>query len=372
MERKPPAGGNERSQTAVDSAVSSSGRSRRQFLSSVGVSVAGLSVSGLAGCLVRGEPSHLEGEIVVDGSNTLLPHGAAVAEEFQWRNNRVRIPVRGSGTGAGFQLFCDGETDVQNASRPILGPDDVPDGQISEVTQCGQAGVDFVEFEAALDGIAIWVHPDNDWCDCLTTEELRRIWEPGSDVETWGDVREEWAEEGHDGEIDLYGRDPASGTFDSFTKAITGEIGAIRSDYSASADTNVIVRGVRGSRNALGWGGLGYYEENKADLKLVDVDDGDGCVTPTRETIEAGTYQPLTRAMYVYFNVNSFENEHVREYARFYFSPIDERAGRSDVDPGEELTWTQWAARKVGYFATTDESIREARERLEEVLARYE
>lgn len=372
MRGTPPIGGNQRSTTDEPVSRGLQPPTRRQFLGTTGAAIAGTSTVGLAGCLVRGESSELEGEILIDGSDTLLPHCAAVAEEFQWRNNRVRIPISGSGTGAGFQRFCEGETDVQNASRPILGPDDVPEGELSEVEQCGRAGVDYLGLEAAIDGIAVWVNPENDWCDCLTVDELRRIWEPGSEVQTWGDVREEWREAGHDGEIELYGRDSASGTFDTFTEAITGEIGRIRSDYSATSDTNVIVRGVRGSENALGWGGVGYYKENSDDLKLVAIDDGDGCVYPERESIEAGEYQPLTRSMYVYFNRESLEKRHVREFARFYFEPIDEDADRGPVESGEELAWTQWAARKVGYYATTDESVRRERARLEEVLSEYE
>lgn len=371
MERKPPTGGRDRLDDS-HSSFQGSGASRRTFLRTAGAALGGLTTVGLAGCLVRGEESDLEGEIRIDGSNTLLPHGAAVAEEFQWRNNRVRIPVRGSGTGAGFQRFCADETDVQNASRPVLTPDDVPPEELSEQEQCSRAGVDYVEIEAAIDGIAVWVHPENHWCDCLTVDELERIWEPNSNVQAWGDVREEWAGTPFDTEIDLYGRDPASGTFDSFTEAITGEIGRIRADYSASADTNVVVRGVRGSQSGIGWGGYGYYEENKDDLKLVDIDNGDGCVTANRASIESGDYQPLTRTMYVYFNLSAFEQAHVREFARFYLEPIDEDADREPVEPGEELAWTQWAARKVGYFATTPASVAESRDRLEEVLVQYE
>ena len=330
-----------------------SGLGRRAYLTAVSGAVAGLS-----GCLVRGEEGdrRLEGRIIVDGSNTLLPHGAAVAEEFQWRNNRVRVPVRGSGTGAGFQRFCSSDTDVQNASRAIL--DD-------EVALCGENGVDFVELAAALDGIAIWVHPDNHWCETLTVAELNRLWRSGSDVETWGDLREEWADEPWGDEtIELYGRDSASGTFDYFTQAINGEYGNIRSDYSASADTNVIVRGVRGNRHALGFGGAGYYYENEADLKLVAVDDGNGGVRPTRETIESGAYTPLSRPMFVYFNLNELDRPEFRAFAEFYFEPIDADADRSVVDPGEELAWTQWAARKVGFYAIPDETVEESRDRL--------
>ena len=340
---------------------SRSGLGRRAYLAAAsGV------VTGLSGCLVRGTPGdrRLDGRIVIDGSNTLLPHGAAVAEEFQWRNNRVRIPVRGSGTGAGFQRFCSGDTDVQNASRAIL--DD-------EIAICGENGVDFVELEAALDGIAIWVNPDNHWCDTLTVEELNRLWRSGSDVETWGDLREEWADEPWgDEEIDLYGRDSASGTFDYFTQAINGEYGNIRSDYSGSADTNVIVRGVRGNQHAIGFGGAGYYYENEDDLKLVAVDDDNGGVRPTRETIESGEYTPLSRPMFVYFDLNQLDRPEFRAFAEFYFEPVDEDADESVMDPGEELSWTQWAARKVGYYAIPDETVEESRERLAEAVAGIE
>lgn len=336
---------------------------RRVLLGTVG-SV----LTGLSGCITRGYETDLSGEVLVDGSNTVLPHGAVVSEEFQWRNNRVIIPVRGSGTGAGFQRFCAGETDVQNASRPIL------DG---ESEMCSANGIEYVGLETALDGLAVFAHPDNGWCDDLTVEELHQIWQSGSDVDTWSDVREEWPDE----EIELYGRDPASGTFDYFTEQINDEIGDIRSDYSASADTNVIVRGVRGSEYALGFGGAGYYYENEDDLKLIGVDDGDGPVEPTRETIESGEYTPLTRPLYTYFRVSALERDVVRAFAEFYFEEIDGEATEADiVEDDETLVWTQWAARRVGYYALPDEvddpdepsvakSEATLREALEEVTA---
>ncbi|WP_255167709.1 PstS family phosphate ABC transporter substrate-binding protein [Natrononativus amylolyticus] len=317
---------------------------------------AGTVLTGLSGCLARGEDSGLSGEVRMDGSNTVLPHGAVVSEEFQWRNNRVVIPVRGSGTGAGFQRFCTGETHAQNASRTILE---------DEEALCVENDVEYVELETALDGIAVFVHEQNDWCEYLTVEELESIWESGSDVETWRDVREEWPDE----EIELYGRDAASGTFDYFTEAITGEIGDIRSDYSASADTNVIVRGVRGSLYGLGFGGAGYYYENEDDLTLLEVDDGDNREKPTRETIESGEYTPLTRSLYTYFRVDGFEREEVRQFARFYFEEIDGEAAESDVvEDGETLTWTQWAARRVGYYAVPDETIEADVAKLEDAI----
>ena len=317
---------------------------------------AGAVLAGLAGCIARGEDSGLSGEVRMDGSNTVLPHGAVVSEEFQWRNNRVVIPVRGSGTGAGFQRFCTGETHAQNASRTILE---------DEEALCAEHGVEYLELETALDGLAVFASPENDWCDDLTVEELAAIWESGSAVETWSDVREEWPDE----EIELYGRDAASGTFDYFTEALTGEIGNIRSDYSASADTNVIVRGVRGSPYGLGFGGAGYYYENEDDLKLLGVDDGEGPVEPTRDTVESGEYTPLTRPLYTYFRTDGFEREEVRRFARFYFEEIDGEATEAEiVEDDETLVWTQWAARRVGYYAVPDETIEEDVTKLEDAI----
>lgn len=331
----------------------SSGRrlSRRDVLAGT----AAVTVGTMAGCITRGVASDLSGRLVVDGSNTVLPHGAAVATEFMWRNNRVSIPVRGSGTGAGFQRFCAAETTIQNASRRIL-----PDEEAS----CTGNDVEWVELQALLDGIAIMAHPANDWIEedgGLTVDELRAIWERGSNIDTWADVRDGWP----DRKIELYGRDSASGTFDYFTQHITGEIGNIRRDYSGTPDTNVIVRGVRGNRYALGWGGAGYYYENQDDLRLLGVaTDEDGpFVYPTEENIETGAYQPLSRPMFVYIRKGALTRELVRRYSRFFFQELDadgyEEAARYDIgDEDERLLWTQYAARRVGYFAINDEWIR--------------
>jgi len=328
----------------------STGVSRRRLLT-----VSGATLAGLAGCLVRGDPGDHEGEIRVDGSNTVLPHGAALAEEFQWRNNRIRVPVNGSGTGAGFQAFAVGETHIQNASRQIMD---------HERELCDKNDVEFLELEALLDGIAIYANPNNDWCDCLTVDELNAIWQSGSEVETWSDVRSEWPDE----EIVLYGRDSSSGTFDYFTDVINGEHGNMRSDYSGTPDTNVIVRGVRGNRHALGFGGAGYYYENEDDLKLIKVDDGDGCIEPTRETIETLTYSPLARPMYVYLNLNELDRPEYRQYARFFFDTVDDNQG-TDIEAGDEqLAWTQWAARRVGFYAIPDETVAESRAALEAAI----
>lgn len=334
--------------------------SRRDVLAACG---AGL-VGGLAGCVTQGEASDLDGEIVIDGSDTVFPHGAALAEEFQWRNNRVRIPARGSGTGAGFQRFCAGETDLQNASRSITG---------GESNRCEGSGIDWLELEVLLDGIAIIVHPDNDWCECLTLEELGRIWDSDSEVETWSDVRPT-DPDFPDEELALYGRDTASGTFDYFTEHVTGAAGNIRRDYSGTPDSNVIVRGVRGDEHAMGFCGAGFYYENEDDLELVGIDDGDGCVRPTPESIEDRSYQPLSRSMYTYVRKDALAREEVAAFLEFYFEPVDEdglELGRElgIVEEGEVPAWTQWAARRVGFYAVDDETVQESKAKLEAAIA---
>lgn len=333
------------------------GVTRRGFLGGIVAAGSG----SLAGCLVHGRASEYSGRIVMDGSNTVLPHGSAVAEEFMWRNNRVSIPVRGSGTGAGFQRFCAGETSFQNASREIL-----PD----EEERCITSDIEWLELGALLDGIAIWVHPDNTWCDCLTVEELSQIWRRDSSIHRWSDLNADWPDQ----DIDLYGRDSASGTFDYFTNAINGEYGNIRRDYSGTPDTNVIVRGVRGNRFAMGFGGAGYYFENEDDLKLVAIDDGDGCVLPSRETIEDGSYSPLSRPMFVYINVEHLARPEVQRLAEFYFEEVDSDGyalGRElgFIETNERLSWTQWAARRVGFYAIDNETVERYRDTLRTAIA---
>jgi len=346
----------------------SAGNNRFTRRSALAAGAAG--IAALAGCLVHGEESDLDGTVTIDGSNTVLPHGSAVAEEFLWRNNRVNIPVRGSGTGAGFSQFCTGATDIQNASREITS---------TEKEQCEDEDISYLQLTALRDGIAIFAHSDNDWCDDLTVEELQAIWEPGSSVETWADIRpdEEWPDES----LSLFGRDPASGTFDSYTESLLGTAGEIRDDYSASADTNVIVRGVSGTRYGLGWGGAGYYYENEDDLKLIGIIDEEKGVEepeiPTADSIEADDeYERFTRDMYIYVNATELSRETLRRFVEFYFAPIDEDTRQEAIedeliDQDDEPTWTQWAARKVGFYASSDAVIAESKETLEEAIEEY-
>jgi phosphate transport system substrate-binding protein len=275
------------------------------------------------------------GRVEADGSSTVYPVTEAVAEEFlRAGRNRVRVTVGISGTGGGFKRFCAGEIDIANASRPI---------KESEREACARNGVEFLELPVAYDGLSVVVHPDNTFVDCLTVDELKRIWEPGSRVRRWSDVRPTFPEV----EIRLYGPGTDSGTFDYFTEAIVGTEDASRSDYTASEDDNVLVQGVEGDRYALGYFGYAYYAENANRLKLVAVDAGDGCVAPSPETIANGLYRPLSRPLFIYVNRASLRRPEVRTFVRFYLQHAPELVP------------------SAGYIPLPDEQYAEALRRLE-------
>ena len=248
----------------------------------------------------------LSGTVLLDGSSTVFPIAEAMAEEFGIAHEgRVRAPVGSSGTGGGFKKFCAGETDISNASRPI---------SEEEAELCRENGIDPLELPIAWDGLTVVRNPANDWATCMTVEELRRVWQPGSTITRWSEVRDGWP----DTEIKLYGADTDSGTFDYFTEAIMGESGSSRDDYTASADDNVLVVGVAGDDASLGYFGFAYYLENTERLEAVEIDGGAGCVAPTRETIEDGSYTPLSRPMFIYAKAESMERPVVAEFLRFW------------------------------------------------------
>ena len=252
----------------------------------------------------------LSGAVQVDGSSTVAPISEAVAEEFQIANPGVRVTVGISGTGGGFQRFCAGETDVSDASRPI---------SEGEEQACASAGVEYLELPVAWDGLSVVVNPGNDFVQCLTVEELRRIWEPNSRVSTWRDIRPEFPAE----PIKLYGPGTHSGTFDYFTETVIGETGASRPDYQGSEDDNVLVQGVAGDQYALGYFGYAYVRENVDKLQTVSVDDGAGCVLPSKETILARSYAPLSRPLLIYVARGSLVRPAVAEFVRFYMEYAD-------------------------------------------------
>lgn len=245
--------------------------------------------------------------ILGDGSSTVFPITEAVAEEFTKEGHHVVLVVGISGTGGGFQRFCRGETDFNDASRPM---------KDEERDACAENEIEVVEFEVAFDGLSVMVNPENNFVDCLTVDELLRIWEPGSDVDSWNDVRPEWPDQA----LTLYGPDPDSGTYDYFTETIVGHEGASRPDYAASADDNVLVQGIAGDEDALGYFGFAFYEQNAEKLKLVGVDAGSGCKKPSRETIESGEYAPLSRPLFVYARRDTLEEEDLAAFMRFYLT----------------------------------------------------
>lgn len=255
--------------------------------------------------------SSLSGTIVADGSSTVSPITEAVAEEFGFIAPRVQIEVSVSGTGGGFDRFCNGETDIQNASRPI---------KEVEAAKCAASGVQFYVFEVAYDGIAIVVNPKNDFVSCLTVEQLQMMWRPDDPVKNWNEIDPSFPDQS----IRLYGPGTSSGTFDYFTTVIVGQPGSSTTDYLPSEDDNQLVEGVAGDKNALGFFGLAYYEQNRDRLKIVGVDDGNGCVEPTSETIQNSTYRPLSRPLFVYVNAASIQRPEMQEFLQFYLASAPE------------------------------------------------
>lgn len=298
-----------------------------------------LALAGCAGC-EETDPTGLEGAIRVDGSSTVFPLTEAVAEEFMRDHPGVRVTVGASGTGGGFAKFGRGETDVSNASRAI------EDGEMATLDA---AGIPFVELPVAYDGIAVVTHPETDWVDCLTVEELRRIWEPESPVDSWADVRSGFPDE----PLVLYGPGTDSGTYDYFTAAITGEEGASRTDFTASENDNVLVQGVSGDEGSLAYFGLAYVRENADQLKVLGVDSGDGCVVPTTETVQTGDYAPLARVEFVYVSVPAIEESPALDaFVRFYLAtaaPLAREVGAVPLsDEGYRLAAARYDARTTG------------------------
>lgn len=255
----------------------------------------------------------LSGEFEADGSSTLGPLTEAAIEEFAAIAPNVRITNGISGTGGGFERFAKGETAISNASRPI---------KEEEAALCAENGVNWFQFDMAYDGITVVVSAENDFVSDLTVEELANIWAADGGVTTWADVRPDWPAEN----IELYGPGTASGTFDFFNEEILGDDREVRTDYTPSEDDNVLVQGVAGSPNALGYFGFSYYEENQDSLKAVAIDNGDGAVSPSMETIGDGSYAPLSRTLEIYVNAGELERPEVAEFVKFYAATADEIA----------------------------------------------
>jgi phosphate transport system substrate-binding protein len=238
----------------------------------------------------------LTGKVRADGSSTLAPYVSLAAERFRKKNPDVQVSVGVAGTGGGFERFCRGETDLSNASRPI---------EDEERAACEKERIPFIELHVANDGLSVVVSRKNDWAECLTVDQLKEIWEPDSKVDSWKDVDEAFPDE----ELSLAGPGTDSGTFDYFTEVIVGEEGASRSDYTATEDDNVIVTAVGGETGGLGYLGLSYFERNQNRLRAVPIDGGDGCVSPSTETVQSGEYEPLSRPLFIYVNRAKLEEK---------------------------------------------------------------
>jgi phosphate transport system substrate-binding protein len=269
--------------------------------------------------------------ILADGSSTVGPFTTRAAESFKGQSSDVEVTVGISGTGGGFERFCRDEIDLANASRPI---DD------DEKQLCADAGVEYVELPVANDALTVVVNPQNDWATCLTVEQLKAIWEPGSTIKNWRDLDPSFPDE----PLRLSGPGTDSGTFDYFTGAIVGEEGESRTDYQASEDDNVTVEGVTGDKGALGYFGFSYYEQNQDTVKAVEIDNGSGCVAPSAQTAQDGTYAPLSRPLFVYAKTSSLERPEVAEFLTYTIENGAEIAEQADFVP---LTAEQLAEAKA-------------------------
>jgi len=248
--------------------------------------------------------------IKIDGSSTVYPITEAVAEEFQkLKKKEVKVTVGISGTGGGFKKFCRGETDISNASRPILK---------KEIDACKEVGIEYIELPVAYDGLAVMINPKNNWVKSMTVAELKTIWEPAAagKIMRWNQVKAEWP----DAPLKLFGPGVDSGTFDYFTEAIVGKAKSSRGDFTSSEDDNVLVMGIAGDKNALGFFGLAYYEENRDKLKLVPiVNPKTGKeVLPSEKTVMDGTYQPLSRPIFIYVSKKAAEKPEIKEFVEYY------------------------------------------------------
>ena len=284
---------------------------------SAGVLATALLLTACGGQSTGADPgnsdSGLSGSVTIDGSSTVAPLSEAAADMYRDVEAGVNVTVATSGTGGGFKAFCAGETDISDASRPI---------KDEEIAACEATGIEYTEIVIANDGLSVVVNPENDWVSCLTVEQLNTIWAPESEgtVTSWNQVDASFPDE----PLVLFGAGTDSGTFDYFTDAINGEEGAIRADYSPSEDDNITIQGVQGDTGAMGFFGLSYVEENPDAITALEIDGGEGCIYPTKETVQDGSYQPLGRGLFLYVNnANYAEKAQLRSFVDFYLESSD-------------------------------------------------
>lgn len=280
----------------------------------------------------------LSGSIRIDGSSTVAPLTEAIAEEFEAANSGVNVTVGTSGTGGGFEKFCEGETAISDASRAI---------EPEEVEACEKGGIEFEEVRVATDALTVVVNPENP-VNCLTVEQLGAVWGPDSDLSNWSEIP--GLEEEFDEELQLFGPGTDSGTFDYFTEEINGEEGASRKDYNnVGENDNATVTGVQGAPGGMGYFGFSFYQENEATLKALEVDGGKGCVAPAVETAQAGEYAPLSRPLFIYPSAAALKKPEVKAFVDYYLENVNDIAEAVGFIPltEEQLEASQNAAAKL-------------------------
>ncbi|MEE2061774.1 PstS family phosphate ABC transporter substrate-binding protein [Rhodococcus artemisiae] len=304
----------------------------------VAIAVAGLTLAACGGNndSTGTDGDSISGPVVIDGSSTVEPLSSAAAELFMGQNPDTNVTVGTSGTGGGFEKFCAGETDISNASRPI---------KDSEIAICEQNNIAYSQLTVANDALSVVVNNENDWASCLTVEQLNSIWAPDSTVNNWNQVDPSFPDE----PLQLFGAGSDSGTFDYFTEAVNGEEGASRTDYNPTEDDNVTVQGVSATRGALGYFGYSYLEANADKVKGVAIDGGEGCVAPSAETAQDGTYQPLSRELFIYVSDAALQKPQAVAFADYY------------LENNTEIV------EAAGFIPLTDEQVQVAQDQLAEL-----
>lgn len=308
-----------------------------------------LAVTGFASLLAGGllftqQSAQAQTIVKLDGSSTVFPVSEAVAEEFQASTKgKIRVQVGSSGSGGGFKKFARGETDISNASRPIL---------TEEIAACKAAGIDFIEIPVCFDALTVAVHPSNTWATSMTVAELKKLWEPAAQgvVMKWSQIREGWPDQA----IKLFGAGTDSGTFDYFTEAVVGKAKSSRSDFTASEDDNTLVQGIEGDKNSLGYIPYAYFEPHSARMKAVGIDNekGLGPMLPNKENLLAGKYSPLARPLFIYVSAKAAEKPEVQQFVKFYLENVKELATEVKYIPLPDAAYEEalkrFESRKVG------------------------
>jgi len=296
------------------------------------------------GAVAAPERALAQAAIKIDGSSTVFPISEALAEEFQIsKRGKVRVTVGMSGTGGGFKKFCRGETDMSNASRPILA---------EEMELCRKNGVKYMELPVAFDALTVVINPKNNWVkgNAMTIADLRKMWEPAAQgrINLWKQVRSEWPAE----KLMLFGPGADSGTFDYFTEAVMGKAKSSRGDFTASEDDNTLVSGVENNKSALGYFGFAYYSAHREKLTAVAIDGGKGPVLPSIENVINGTYQPLSRPLFVYVKESAAARPEVREFVQFMMTKGPALVGEVGYvplpDSAYKLVWQHFDNKKLG------------------------